>query len=203
MTDEQALYTGFELHRGEWLAMYCNVKFDQANRQRSENLVWVRNDDVCDIGHRAEIARLEGERDVAVALLRAYQRAVVEVADIDDTHMASAADVRTIAMRRDEARSTLRGSVGESVVVAEGIARDLYVERENGLITFYGIKQNIEGWLVVNNGRQVKVTVQPVERRVGDVANAQRDDGTLLYVRDGEMTIRLVTDQRAPKEDLS
>ena len=43
--DEQAKYTGFECHKGEWIAMYCNVGYAQTQQDQRGDLRWVRNDD--------------------------------------------------------------------------------------------------------------------------------------------------------------
>ena len=43
MTERRDLYTGYEKHRGEWLAMYCNVDLDQTERGERQGVVWVRN----------------------------------------------------------------------------------------------------------------------------------------------------------------
>ena len=40
-------YTGFEFHRGEWLAMYCNVSYEQTQHyDASPNRVWVCNTEI-------------------------------------------------------------------------------------------------------------------------------------------------------------
>jgi hypothetical protein len=43
--EREALYTGYEFHRGEWLAMYCNVKYPQTQHHQHPLLAWIRNDE--------------------------------------------------------------------------------------------------------------------------------------------------------------
>ena len=50
------LWTGYEHHAGRWYAMYCNVDLDQSERNKRDDLVWVRNNEVATAA--AEIASL-------------------------------------------------------------------------------------------------------------------------------------------------
>jgi len=53
------LWTGYEHHAGRWYAMYCNVDLDQSERNKRDDLVWVRNNEVATAA--AEIASLRAK----------------------------------------------------------------------------------------------------------------------------------------------
>ena len=60
------LWTGYEHHAGRWYAMYCNVDLDQSERNKRDNLVWVRNNEVATAA--AEIAALRAKLAAAVVV---------------------------------------------------------------------------------------------------------------------------------------
>ena len=53
------LWTGYERHAGLWYAMYCNVDLDQSERNKRDDIVWVRNSEVATA--RSEIASLRAK----------------------------------------------------------------------------------------------------------------------------------------------
>jgi hypothetical protein len=72
--DEQAKYTGFELQRGEWVAMYCNVGYAQTQHDQRSDLRWVRNDD-CTAVRRPKVTEAVNVEDLAQAMDAAYWKA--------------------------------------------------------------------------------------------------------------------------------
>ena len=71
------LWTGYEHHAGRWYAMYCNVDLDQSERNKRDDLVWVRNNEVATAA--AELASLRAK---LAAVCRAGETLASEVLDI-------------------------------------------------------------------------------------------------------------------------
>ena len=68
------LWTGYEHHAGRWYAMYCNVDLDQSERNKRDDLVWVRNNEVATAA--AEIAALRAK---LAAVCRAGETLMLDV----------------------------------------------------------------------------------------------------------------------------
>ena len=88
------LWTGYEHHAGRWYAMYCNVDLDQSERNKRDDLVWVRNNEVATAA--AELAALRAKLDKVCEAGDALMRDVGEHAtgaflSADDLYDAIAA----------------------------------------------------------------------------------------------------------------